>query len=68
MGGVFGSKAPTVTEAAVAPPPAPASEDAMLEEFTDEDIDKKKKKAKTEGAASLQIPLGGASADLIGKV
>lgn len=59
MGGLFGAKAPTVTPVSNVPPPAPPAQEASLEEFADEELDRKKRKAKVEGASSLQIPLGG---------
>jgi len=53
-----GGKAPSVQTVETPPPPAPPSEEATMEEFTDETLDKSKRKAKTQGAKSLQIPLG----------
>ncbi len=58
MGGIFGGGAPKVETVAAIPAPAPASDDATLEEFSDEELDAKKKKTKTEGTKALQIPLG----------
>ncbi len=64
MSGIFGSKssAPAVVETVAAvpapAPAAPASSDASLEEFSDEELDAKKKKTKAQGTKALQIPLG----------
>ncbi len=58
MSNIFGGSAPKVETIAVAPTPAPASDDASLEEFSDEELDAKKKKTKTQGTKALQIPLG----------
>lgn len=46
----------TVVPSVPAPPP-PESE-AMMTEFTNEEADKLQRKALTQGAKSLQIPLG----------
>lgn len=61
MGGLLSTPeapAPIVTPPAEAPAPV---EEATLEEFSDEETQKAKKKAVTQGTKTLQIPLGGAS-------
>lgn len=58
-----GGKAPEVQTVSAPPPPAPPSEEATMEQFDNEKIDKKKQKAKTQGASSLQIPLVGTGVD-----
>lgn len=58
MGGIFGG-APKVETVAATPPPAPPSEEAQLEEFTDEETERRKRETKTQGTQALQIPLGG---------
>ncbi len=58
MSGIFGGGSPKVETVAAVPAPAPASNDASLEEFTDEELDAKKKQTKTKGTKALQIPLG----------
>lgn len=55
-GGKGGS--PQVIQTPATPPPAPPAEEPMMEEFTDEDEEKRVRKAMTQGAKSLQIPLG----------
>lgn len=59
MGGLFGS-APSVqtVQATPEPAPAPSVEEATLEEFSDEEVETKKRKTKTQGTKALQIPLG----------
>ena len=56
MGG--GGKSPSVQTVAAVPTPAPPVEEAKMKEFTDPLADKNKLAAKTQGANSLQIPLG----------
>jgi len=59
-----GGKSPSVqTVAATPPPPPPPAEEATMKEFIDEETDKAKTKAKTQGAKSLQIPLVGTAGD-----
>lgn len=53
-----GGKSPSVQTVAATPPPAPPVEEAKMKEFTDPLNDKNKLLAKTQGANSLQIPLG----------
>jgi hypothetical protein len=59
MGGLFGSK-PSVQPIAATPEQAPQESEAsaVLEEFTDEEAEKKKRETKTQGTSALQIPLG----------
>lgn len=54
-----GGKSPSVQTVAATPPPAPPAEEAKMKEFTDPEVEKKKVLSKTQGANSLQIPLGG---------
>lgn len=54
-----GGKDPSVQTIEATPPPPPPAEEATMEEFKDEETDKAKTKAKTQGAKSLQIPLVG---------
>ena len=54
-----GGKSPEVKTVTAPPPPAPPADQATMDTFTDPTIDKKKQKAKTQGAKSLQIPLVG---------
>lgn len=54
-----GGKSPEVKTVEAPPPPAPPAEEATMQDFTDPTVDKKKTKAKTQGAKSLQIPLVG---------
>ena len=54
-----GGKSPSVKTVAAVPPPAPPAEEAKMKEFTDPEVEKKKVLSKTQGANSLQIPLGG---------
>ena len=56
MGG--GGKSPSVQTVAATPTPAPPAEQAKMTEFTDPTKTAQKTLAKTQGAASLQIPLG----------
>ena len=53
-----GGKSPSVQTVAATPPPAPPAEEAKMKEFTDPLLDKAKVLSKTQGANSLQIPLG----------
>lgn len=53
-----GGKSPEVTTVAATPPPAPPVEEATMKPATDKTADKAKATAKSQGAASLQIPLG----------
>lgn len=54
-----GKSSPTVQTVAATPDPAPPAEEAAMREYTDPNVDKNKVKAKTQGATSLQVPLGG---------
>lgn len=54
-----GGKSPSVQTVAATPAPAPPVEEATMREYTDPNADKNKVKAKTQGATSLQVPLGG---------
>lgn len=63
MGGLFSSpSAPTVQTVSAppeaAPPPPTATAAASVEEFTDEEVEAKKKDTKAKGTKALQIPLG----------
>jgi len=53
-----GKSGPAVETVAATPTPAPAAAEATMEEFEDEELTKEKTAAKTQGAKSLQIPLG----------
>ena len=53
-----GGKGSTPTVVAATPPPPPPESEAMMTEFTNEEADKLQRKALTQGAKSLQIPLG----------
>ncbi len=64
-GGGKGSSPAPVTVAAP-PPPPPPEEEAMMTEFTDEEADKLQRKALTQGAKSLQIPLAAAGSATLG--
>ena len=48
------------------PPPPPPESEAKMTEFTDEEADKLQRKALTQGAKSLQIPLGGVGTATVG--
>lgn len=48
------------------PPPAPPAEEPTMTEFTDEDEDKRTRKAMIQGAKSLQIPLGTSTGGTVG--
>lgn len=51
----------TTTTIAATPEPPPPAEQAKMTEYVDPNTSKQKQKAKTQGATSLQIPLGGVS-------
>jgi len=57
-GGGGGKSSPKVTTVAATPQPAPPVEEATMKTATDKTADKAKATAKSQGAASLQIPLG----------
>lgn len=62
-GGGGGKSSPKVTTVAATPQPAPPQpappvEEATMKTATDKTADKAKATAKSQGAASLQIPLG----------
>lgn len=63
-----GGKSPSVKTVAATPTPAPPVEEAKMKEFTDPLEDKKKLLSKTQGANSLQIPLGGLTSGSIGTI
>ena len=63
-GGGKGSSPAPVTVAAP-PPPAPPETEAKMTEFTDEEANKLQRKALTQGAKSLQIPLGATTGNSI---
>jgi len=63
-----GKSAPSVQTVAATPTPAPPSDEATMKEFSDPELDKAKVKAKTQGATSLQIPLGTVGSGSIGTV
>ena len=63
-GGGKGGGGTTVIPAT--PPPPPPEEEATMTEFTDEEADKLQRKAITQGAKSLQIPLGSAGTSTVG--
>ena len=54
-----GGKGGGTTTIAATPAPPPPEEEATMTEFTDEEADKLQRKTITQGAKSLQIPLGG---------
>lgn len=64
MGG--GGKSPTVQTVAATPTPAPPASEAKMKEFTDSNTEAAKVRAKTQGAGSLQIPLGSVGSGSIG--
>lgn len=64
-GGGKGSSPAPVTVAAP-PPPPPPEEEAKMTEFTDEEANKLQRKALTQGAKSLQIPLATAGSATLG--
>lgn len=53
-----GSKGGGTTTIAATPAPPPPEAEAKMTEFTDEEANKLQRKALTQGAKSLQIPLG----------
>ena len=61
-----GGKGGGTTTIAATPPPPPPEEEAKMTEFTDEEADKLQRKAITQGAKSLQIPLGGVGTATVG--
>ena len=63
-GGGKGGGGTTVVPAT--PPPPPPEEEAKMTEFTDEEADKLQRKAITQGAKSLQIPLATAGTGVVG--
>lgn len=78
-GGGGGKGAPRVIETpAPPPPPAPSApstpmaagekgfDEATMEEYTDEDEEKRTRKAMKQGAKSLQIPLGASDTSNVG--
>ena len=56
----------TTVVPATPPPPPPPEEEAKMTEFTDEEADKLQRKALTQGAKSLQIPLGSLGTSTVG--
>ena len=48
------------------PPPPPPESEAKMTEFTDEEAAKLQRKALTQGAKSLQIPLGSLGTSTVG--
>ena len=54
------------TTVAATPAPPPPEEEAKMTEFTDEEADKLQRKALTQGAKSLQIPLATAGSATLG--
>ena len=54
-----GGKGGGTTTIAATPAPPPPEEEATMTEFTDEEANKLQRKTITQGAKSLQIPLGG---------
>ena len=63
-GGSKGGGGTTVVPATPAPPPPEA--EAKMTEFTDEEANKLQRKALTQGAKSLQIPLATAGSATLG--
>lgn len=63
-----GGKSPSVQTVAATPAPAPPADEAKMREFVDPELEKSKVKAKTQGATSLQIPLGTVGSGSIGTV
>ena len=66
-GGGKGGGGRTTVVPATPPPPPPESE-AKMTEFTDEEADKLQRKALTQGAKSLQIPIATAGTGVVGVV
>jgi len=66
FGGGKGGGGTTVVK--TPPPPPPPEAEAKMTEFTDEEADKLQRKAITQGAKSLQIPLAAPSSGTIGTV
>ena len=63
-----GGKGGGTTTIAATPPPAPPETEAKMTEFTDEEANKLQRKAITQGAKSLQIPLATAGSATLGTV
>ena len=61
-----GGKGGGTTTIAATPPPLPPEEEAKMTEFTDEEANKLQRKALTQGAKSLQIPLATAGSATLG--
>ena len=61
-----GGKGGGTTVVPATPPPAPPAEEAKMTEFTDEEANKLQRKAITQGAKSLQIPLATAGISTVG--
>lgn len=65
-GGGGGKGGTRTIEVPATPPPAPPAEEATMVEFTDEEEEKRTRKAMTQGAKSLQIPLGTGATSSVG--
>lgn len=61
-----GSKGGGTTTIAATPAPPPPEAEAKMTEFTDEEANKLQRKALTQGAKSLQIPLATAGSATLG--
>lgn len=61
-----GGKGGGTTVVSAPPPPPPPEAEAKMTEFTDEEADKLQRKALTQGAKSLQIPLATAGSATLG--
>lgn len=61
-----GGKGGGTTVVPATPPPPPPEAEAKMIEFTDEEADKLQRKALTQGAKSLQIPLGSVGTSTVG--
>ena len=61
-----GGKGGGTTTIAATPPPPPPEAEAKMTEFTDEEANKLQRKALTQGAKSLQIPLATAGSATLG--
>ena len=59
QGGGSGKGGGGATVVPATPAPPPPEEEATMTEFTDEEANKLQRKTITQGAKSLQIPLGG---------